>query len=47
MHIIQELSTSLLAQKFHFTRLEANAVLAARPGLAMSKNCLQLCRMQN
>lgn len=38
MHIIQELSTSMLAQKFHFTQLEANVVLAARPVLATSKN---------
>lgn len=37
MHTIQELSTSILAQKFYFTQLEANVVLAARPGLAMVK----------
>lgn len=37
MHVIQELCMSILAQKFHFTQLEANVVFAARPGLAMSK----------
>lgn len=37
MHVIQELCTSILAQKFHFTQLEANVVFAARPDLAMSE----------
>lgn len=37
MHVIQELCMSILAQKFHFTQLEANVVFSARPGLAISK----------
>lgn len=37
MYVIQELCTSILAQEFQFTQLEANVMVAARPGLAMSE----------